>query len=1051
MAETHLLSTPPTAGSTDRANSAISFADQFAPGRRSATLPRNLLDLGSINDTRFRSQSSGPELHSHTGYDGTHHRTRATPHRSPLAAELPELMIDGGAQEEKASSKFNAFKASSRSIGVKLKKILLNKGKLHTLKSDGGESPRGSSEYDTSNSSSNVSSGHSVATAATTSKSTSFSRSSTFRWNGSNAGSARKESSLRQIFEVRDSVDILRPSFSIRRPSTANSLSAQSNLSVPCSPPALNNSNIPLAPPPSPEITSESVAAKRSFGRKAGAKSLRALASLSRLREPPSSLPWKSGVSPTKPSVKRTIDEITPCPSPVATSPTRVAFPTEGIEEPTNKFSAVTSPARSRRTRADSRARSSRRRVPSNASSAGRARATSRAPPPSLPTIVDTKTFRMSERDSWIHIEDVDQVKTSRRSEDVNVPEAGNESARTGTKASTPASPPLPTLPTFSFTPPMSKLVERTHSMQGAGVLPPPPPASPCTQYRSSATPSSILLPPGLGTCIPSLKVSTASEICSTQYFQPSPGRSYSSASAQGTIHILTPQISNEMLRHQISHDSLPCPPRAKRARAGTASSRASSRGFSSADERSPGRSSKKATPTDKTITSIRTVSSSILYYGSDLTPSKVRPPSMMEAEGQEETANELREKLLRSVRSKADLNNAARQLQQRLKSNAAETENQRTKLPSAITLLPLPPVPVSKSVTGVNSGINNEEGRARAESNPSEPAAGSHQGAGEDDEIGDNTLTDTPGPNTLSRGVCGSSQFRNRPSDSGESIASILSYDSTVDSFTESEDIQDLVDGVVADCDVRTADRRRTLRGEDHQRQEHAMGHQRLSSRTTASEASSAFSTFELHNAFDQTMAGSIKNLGCTITTRKEHKVEDADIASGQGPSELSYLSGQDQKEKERSGRTSPSKIPVAIAQRRQPGESSGLREALTLRFPLPKPHNPSMQHQHGPNINNNANILSGSNFKNQPGSSSNQPSGGRLPFSYQRQAHQHQPKAAGPPSVLADSGQLHRRMSSSRQSHQSHLSLVLANLEESPCPPPRRRRVPGEVAPRL
>ncbi|KAK0532565.1 hypothetical protein OC842_003264 [Tilletia horrida] len=1014
-------------------------------GRHSATLPRQCYVFE--HDSRFRSMSSGPELILNGPKGSSKSRSgkmMMASHRSPLGFDVPELIAIGPNDDDpRALSKFSSFKASSRAIGAKLKSILAPRGKPAVLKLDDAVSRRDSSEYDTSNSSSN--------TAGNSTRNLSFSRSTLSRWNGSQgAGSVRRDSPLRQLFDPFDANAA--ESHSIPPRQSLSSVGAHSVLNVP------NGPNSFLNEPPPPLHT-----AQRSFGRMGGAKTLRALTSIGRLRD---TSRLKMSASPPKPAIKRHIDEVAP-------SPTAIAFPTEAthVRSTPQPLSPATSSRHRARGRTGSDARSSRRRVPSNASSQGRRRVPSRAPPASLPTIVDVKTFRISERDSWIHIEDAARSQTDLDTEQ----ELEQQQQR-----ATPSTPLLygqesgsqaqlsPRLPTFSFTPPMTALVSQ-QSRQG---LPPnhlSPANSPIRMFHFSATPSSVLLPGTMSPPIPSLKISTASDVvCNSSQAIDAVVRRLGSQSFQNLQQSSQALMqSRDALHHQASRDSLPFPPRTKRYRATTVSSRNSScTGLSSADERSPAHGSKDAaTPTDHTMTSLRTVSSSILYYGADMTPSRARPASMMQdVDGQDEATEVLRQKLgMLSVRPRPGAPGSAA-----VSSTSAPTEQTSKagtvsgRVPSRLPI-PVPAPKPQQPLPPLPSGAQNAQKRAGAdeaeESEPREDIV----------DVGDNTLTDAPAPHRLSRGgPTGSSNGiatsrQNRISSSGDSIASILSYVSTVVSSTESEDIQSLIDGVSADCHEGTIDPHAHHGALDN---EAAGVEQRARlNGSSASVASSAFSGFELTTALalsnlprakvssfsPQNVAGIQQG----VSTSASHRPENHAAPAQPHLNSMSMSSATTEGDRT-VGR--PSKIPLAVtaAQRRDENEAPGsLREALTLRFPLPKPmrlaegSSRSGPAGGGPSAN-------GSNYY--PPTSFSRHIHAQL-VSQQQQQQQH--GMQGDSSLANGSYQQHqtsggtdgqmlkRRTSNSAQSHHSHLSLVLAHLEESPCPPPRRRRAPKILGP--
>ncbi|KAE8268413.1 hypothetical protein A4X09_0g3935 [Tilletia walkeri] len=970
----------------------MSFADAYGAGRHSATLPRHISDLGVIdNDARLRSQSSGPELFfANNGLSGSVKPRSALKFfgsRSPLGFEVPELMSNDANADPRSLSKFSSFKASSRVLGAKLKSIFVPKGKLSTLKGEDAGSRRGSSEYDTSNSSGNSSSTRNL----------SFSRSTLSRWNGSQTGSTQPYSPLRQLFDPFDTNPNSQGQGSVHTRPSFSSVGGNSVLAVPNGPNAFLNE-----PPPNQNY-------QRSLGRKGGAKSLRALASFSRLKDV--NRP-KLEASPPKQAFKRPIEDVAP-------SPTAVAFPTEPTYVRQHQISSPTS-SRHRRGRTGSDARSSRRRVPSNASSQGRRRVPSCAPPASLPTIVDVKTFRMSERDSWIHIEDVANSETDERDGSSVIPLTPLLQAQERPEGSLVS----PRLPTFSFTPPLPTLMDERREQN----LPqlPSPSRSPGGGFRFSATPSSILLPlsmgPGPSQNIPSFKISTASEVLSAAQ-----NASYEQQQQNSASRMLSRSHSNlqqgrqnEDLRHQPSRESLPFPPRAKRHRSTTVSSRNSScTGVSSpAEERSPA-----ATPTDHTMNSLRTVSSSILNYGSELTPSRARPPSMMSnVDGQEEATEVLRQKLgmlsvwpPRSVGGSPSDQTRASELQQ------------TPRLPNPAPQHPLPPLPGARPA--------GSQGTKEAQNSSRNNDSKSQEGA-DADEIGDNTLTDTPGPNTLSRVVCGGS----RVSRSSDSMASILSYESTVASSTD-EDIQSLIDGISADCHetataVAVAQRAQQQQGLSVE----GTTQRNRANASSTSVASSAYSDFQLSTALP------VSSLPWAKASPMPSRGKDQTNAQA---AQVHGRTGHNANEGDQTFGHAQSRIPVPS--RRGGNEPGSLRESLTLPFPLPRPHahNPNVPENSSREIMNSA--TNGGNNYYPPTSFQRYVQG---QWSSQARGRNDQDGAQGGESSDGNNGQMLKRTSNSNQSyhsHHSHLSLVLAHLEESPCPPPRRRRAPLILGPSI
>ncbi|KAL9934812.1 hypothetical protein V8E36_006587 [Tilletia maclaganii] len=1149
---------------------------------------------------RLRSQSSGPEFFLSGSVKRrpanaamlAKKRTAPALKKSVLGgvdqdAMMPELLsIDGDA---KSISKFTSFKASSRAIGIKLKSMFVSKNKS---KLDEADSRRGSSDYDTTNSSSGGNTTASTTRLNHNNHNISFGRSGLSRWNyyGDSQRSNKKEgqiqSPLRQLFDPfegpnpigGDGAEDGQATMPIpygetmqgRRPSLAPSSTAPPStlLTIPSS--ASSQARTSSDQSQHPKL-------RTSPGRKTANRGLRALASFSRLRDGSSAASLGAGRTPAAPSlahaspqeqdravvgfpsragtaVKRTIDEVMLMP-PASPSLSAVAFPTptDGLES--GRSSALSyskshlhhhqqssphSPASSRHRR--------RSRTGSDAAAAASAarhrrhRVPSRAPPAILPPIPDdVRTFRICERDSWIHVEDAggssapsvagvsDGGAASQTHQQqqhawrvLDVGELGGGGASGGWKVGSPlllpsqesqqtqalshlhqqqqqrgrqaSSPSLstksPRLPTFSFTPPVPALME-THKGSMLPYLPSPsascaPSPSPGGRFRFSATPSSVILPlnSGIPFTIPSVKVSTASEIgAGDRLQQRDGGRVNLMGGGGGASSSMVPTSATGfreedfLLRHQSSRDSLPFPPRAKRHRSTTVSSRASSlyisgggggggaslssAGPSPAAHKGPstegGGSSKTASPSqltlqqgseEHTMTSLRTVSSSILYFGADLTPSKARPASMMLEGGpsgsdggagagagaaagsglgvklndQEEVMDSLRRKLgLLDSKSK-----------QGPSSGAGRTVMAPTSKPES----PLPPLPTTALSTPEIRG-------------PHEDEDGIDDGAVE--EVGDNTLTDTPGPSTLSRGVCGTSlgqhhaggrQGNKRVLGSGESIASILSYVSTVVSSTESDDVQSLVDGISVDGPIghTAADKAK----EPAQNNEigaagllHPGGMQqreRLNA-SSASDASSAFSTFELSAAL------AVSNLPRARVCSVPGPNADASSRANQDGAASKMMARKD--ESSGSGR-----MGGALKGEDDDASTSGtatLRDALTLRFPLPKPmKHPGQQAPH----------LPGGYIPKAGPSSMKSSSNYYPPTSYSR----HIPPA-GSSMLAAGSGdseetlttdaQMLKRISEGGQSHQSHLSLVLAHLEESPCPPPRRRPVPKILGP--
>ncbi|CAD6890441.1 unnamed protein product [Tilletia controversa] len=970
------------------------MADAYAAGRRSATLPRYISELAARdNDARLRSHSSGPGMVIADGLSETvksRSAAKTIASRSPLGLEVHELMSDDLTGDPRSLSKFSSFKASSRVIGSKLKNLFVSKGKLGSLKGDDADSHRDSLDYNMTNSSGNSSS----------IRNSSFSRSTLARWNGSQSGSTRPHSPLRQLFDALDP-NSQAPATLHPRPSLS-SLGANSSLAVPTS--TLNE----------PSSTQHQ---QRSLGRKGGVKSLRALASFGRLKDV--SRP-KLEASPPKLAVKRTFEDVAPL------APA-VAFPTEPNYVRQHQISQLPSPSssRQRRGRTGSDARSSRRRVPSNASSQGRRRVPSRAPAARLPTIVDVKTFRMSERDSWIHIDDDAPPETNGQGRSIVVPPQ-DQAQQEGPAV-------LRRMPTFSFTSPIPTPMDKGN-VQNLPQLPSSS-QSPARTFRFSATPSSVLIHPstGPGPTLPSFKISTASEIfCAAQTIgsqqqEENAGRMMSRSSSNLQQGLTLRQ--NESLHHQSSRDSLPCPPRAKRLRAMTASSRnSSSTGISTpAGERSP-----NVTGTDHTMTSVRTVGSSILYYGADLTPSRARPPSMMcDTAAQEEATEVLRQKFGMMAVWPPQSGGVGDSDQ----SDAAE-QKQSSRLANPAPHQPLPPLPGAQTSGAHGSKTHNPEQFRRT----AHKEDCKDQDQEDMEEIGDNTLTDTPGPEALSRGVCGVSRMQSRLFSSRDSVASILSYEST-DAGSTDEDIQSLIDGISADCH-ETTDAAVVQCARDVANNEGMAQRTRLNASST-SEASSAYSDFQLSTALTISNLPRAKASSHASGSKADAQRGQERDRSGHSANRVP-TSSQQANEADRTFGRADSRIP--IAQRRGENEAGSLREALTLRFPLPKPYpqNPNAAEGSSRPVMNNA--MGSANYSHPP-------------TSFQRHIHGSSTvQARGrndqdmTQSGLADdgnNGQMLKRISNSGQSHHSHLSLVLAHLEESPCPPPRRRRAPLILGP--